>query len=132
MKKPLIVLILAAVLILTFSSGAFAYGGGFGSGQESFCLRDTLEGDELKQFEAVIENFRSKMADLREEMFALREQGDRDGFRALQEKRFEMIEEKREALKQILPGEFAERIPACGRGMRNFGQPRGSGNFKEQ
>ena len=132
MKKVLLVLLLTTVMILTISSGAFANGGGFGSGQNGSCLRDVLNEEESAQYDSIIADFREKMDGLREKMFDLRDAGNWEGLKALREDRFKIMEEKREALSQILPAEFTERFQACGRGMRNFGRTQGEGNYKQQ
>jgi hypothetical protein len=131
-EKTLLVLLLTAVMMLTVSSGAFAYGGGFGGGQNGICLRDTLDAEEIAKFDTIIADFRTKMNDLRERMFTLRNDGDWEGLKALREERFKLMEEKREAMSQILPDELDERLQNCGRGMRNSGLFRGEGNFKQQ
>jgi Spy/CpxP family protein refolding chaperone len=132
MKKTLTVLALVVLSVLVLSSTAFAfYGGGFGSGQNRFCFRETLTEEQQAQFEGIIEQYRAKMTALREKMFALRSAGDSEGFREAQAERYELMEQKREELSEIFPDEYAERFQNqnCGRQMRNFGVQKGSSGF---
>ena len=120
------------LFVLALSSTAFAYYGGFGSDQNRPCIRESLTEDQQAQFDEVIEKYRADMLELREEMHALREAGDREGFRKAQEKRFALMEAKREELSEFLPEEFAERFQNFGKGMRNFGGEKGSGCFNRE
>ena len=129
MKKTVTVFALAALFILVLSSAAFAQSTGFGSGQYGTCLRDTLDTEQQARFDQIIETYRAEMFKLREEMSKLRESGDIEGFQEAKAKRFTLMEEKRAALSEILPEEFAERFQNCGKGMRNFGVEKGSGGF---
>ncbi len=129
MKKTVTVFALAALFILVLSSAAFAQSAGYGGGQFGTCLRDTLDTEQQAQFDQVIETYRAEMFKLREEMSKLRESGDIEAFRAARDNRFILMEEKRAALSEILPEEFAERFQNCGKGMRNFGVEKGTGGF---
>lgn len=129
MKKILTVFAMTVLLVLVFTSAAYAQSEGFRGGQYGTCLRDTLDTEQQARFDQIIETYRSEMLKLREEMFKLRESGDFEAFRDVKAKRFALMEEKRAALSEILPEEFAERFQNCGRKMRNFGVEKGSGGF---
>lgn len=129
MKKTVKVIALATLFVLVLSSAAFAQSACFGGSQYGTCLRDTLNTEQQAEFDQVIETYRSKMLELREEINKLRETGDNEAFRAAQARRFEIMEEKRTALREILPEEFAERFQNKGRGMRNYGVEKGRGGF---
>jgi len=129
MKKTVTVFAIAALLLLVFTSAAFAQNAGSGGGQYGTCLRDTLNTEQQARFDQIIETYRAEMFELREEMFKLRESGEVEAFQEAKAKRFTLMEDKRTALSEILPEEFAERFQNCGRNMRNFGVEKGSGGF---
>jgi len=129
MKKTLLVITLATLFVFTLSAVAFAQDSGFGSGRNGFCLRESLTAEQQGQFDQIIETYRENMNRLREKMFNLRNAGDSEGFREAQAERFELMEQKRAALSEILPEEFPERFQNCGRSMRNFGAEKSSSGF---
>jgi len=129
MKKTVTFVALATLFVLVLSTAAFAQSAGFGGGQYGTCLRDTLSPEQQTEFDQAIETYRTKMFELREEMHKLRESGDNEAFREAQAKRFEIMEEKRAALSEILPEEFAERFQNKGQGKRNFGVEKERGGF---
>ncbi len=129
MKRVLLSAVLVTLFVLALSSTAFAYYGGFGSGQTGPCIRESLTDDQQAQFNEVIEKYRADMLKLREEMHALRDAGDSENFGELRENRFALMEAKREELSEFLPEEFAEHFQNFGGGMRNFGGEKGSGCF---
>ena len=129
MKKTVTVFAMAVLLVLVFTSAAFAQNAGFGGGQYGTCLRDSLDTEQQARFDQVIETYRAEMLKLREEMSKLRESGDIEAFRATRDRRFILMEEKRATLSEILPEEFAKGFQNCGKGMRNFGVEKGTGGF---
>ena len=132
MKRTIALLAVITLTVLVLSSSAFAFGGGFGGGyggsQSGTCLRlsSDLSEEQQGQFDGIIAEFREKMALVRERLVAARNSGDSDAFEDARSERYELMEEKREALAELLPDEFAERFQGCGRGMRNFGAAKGS------
>lgn len=129
MKRTLTLLTMAALLVLILTSVAFAQGTGFGNGQNGFCLRESLTTAQQEQFDQVIETYRENMLRLREKLQALRIAGDDEGFREAQAERFELMEQKRAALSELLPEEYAERFQSCNQSMRNFGVEKGRSGF---
>lgn len=134
MKRTIALLAVITLTVLVLSSSAFAFGGGFGGGyggsQNGTCLRLSLDLSEEQQgqFDLIITEFREKMALVREKLVAARNNGDSEAFEDARAERYELMEEKREALAELLPDEFADRFQGCGRGMRNFGAVKG-GSF---
>ena len=129
MKKALTLITMAALLFLILTSVAFAQGTGFGNSQNGFCLRESLTAKQQEQFDKVIETYRDNMLRLREKLQALRIAGDSEGFREAQAERFELMEQKRAALSELLPEEYAERFQSCNQSMRNFGVEKGRSGF---
>jgi hypothetical protein len=127
MKRTIALLAVITLTVLVLSSSALAFGGGFGGGyggsQGGTCLRlsPDLSEEQQGQFDLIITEFREKMAQVREQLVAARNSGDSEAFETARAERFELMEEKREALAEFLPDEFADRFQSCGGGMRNFG-----------
>lgn len=130
MKKTLIItaLLLSATLIL--AAPAFAFGGYGGGGEGAACLKEQLTAEQAAQFEAVIEQFRENMAILREKMEELRAHGDFEALRELRDERHELMQERREALSEILPADLIENFRDSCRGMRNNAREKGTGGFR--
>ena len=134
MKRTIALLAVITLTLLVVSSSAFAYGGGFGGGyggsQSGTCLRLSLDLNEEQQgqFDRIISEFRETMASVREKLVAARSSGNSEAFDDARTERFELMDEKREALAELLPDEFTDRFQGCGRGMRNFGATKG-GSF---
>jgi len=118
------------VILLATSSMAFAFNG-YGQGCSSG-LQDSLTEEERSLFNEVIDDFKVKMAALRDQMRELRQEGRRDELQALREERNLLMEEKWEALNEIFPEEFADQFGKCGKGMRKSGWDKGSGGFGPQ
>jgi Spy/CpxP family protein refolding chaperone len=129
MKKTIIALIVVGLILVSLTPSVLAYGGGFGSGSRGACLGGTLTAEQQAAFDAVIEPFRDKMLEIREKMLAAREAGNYELLAELREERNELMLEKRAALSEILPAEYADRFQNGGQGMRNFGAEKGSGGF---
>ncbi len=129
MKKTIIALVVVGLILFSLTPSVLAFGGGFGSGSRGSCISGTLTAEQQAAFDAVIEPFRSQMLELREEMFDAREAGNYDLLAELREARNELMEQKRAALSEILPAEYADRFQNGGQGMRNFGAEKGSGGF---
>ncbi|MDZ4132408.1 MAG: hypothetical protein U1E11_04655, partial [Dethiobacteria bacterium] len=55
--------------------------------------------------------------------------GDSELLAEAKAERNELMEQKRAALSEILPAEYADRFQNGGQGMRNFGAEKGSGGF---
>jgi len=108
-KKTLLTLTMITILVLALSSTAFAFGGFGGYGPGGACLRDSLNEEEQSRFASIIEQFRDKMIELREKMFAFRESGDLEGQQAVREERYKLMEEKRAAIGAYFP-EYADRF----------------------
>jgi Spy/CpxP family protein refolding chaperone len=127
MKRTIALLAVITLTVLVLSSSALAFGGGFGGGyggsQGGTCLRlsPDLSEEQQGQFDLIITEFRDKMAQVREQLVAARNSGDSEAFETARAERFELMEEKRETLAELLPDEFADRFQGCGGGMRNFG-----------
>jgi hypothetical protein len=134
MKKTLALVAVITLTVLVLSSSAFAYGGGFSGGfggsQSGNCIRLSLDLDEEQQgqFDRIITEFREKMALVRDKLAAARNSGDNEAFQDARAERLELMEEKRDALAEFLPEEFADRFQGCGRDTRNFGAVKG-GSF---
>ena len=129
MKKTIIALVVVGLLLVSLTPSVIAYGGGFGSGSRGTCIGGTLTEEQQAKFDAVIEPFRAEMLELRQEMFEARESGDYELLAELREKRNELMEQKRAALSESLPAEYADRFQNGGQGMRNFGAEKGAGGF---
>lgn len=129
MKKTIIALVVVGLLLVSLTPSVIAYGGGFGSDSRGTCIGGTLTEEQQAKFDAVIEPFRAEMLELRQEMFEARESGDYELLAELREKRNELMEQKRAALSEILPAEYADRFQNGGQGMRNFGAEKGAGGF---
>ncbi|GEM_PF-903885 len=132
MKKTILLFIMVSFMIASISSAAFAFGGGNNPVSQEECPREILNSDEQANFESIINNFREKMAELRKEIMAARENGNHEDFRAKHAERLELMEEKREALSDILPDDIASRFLGKGREMRHNGWDKNSGGFKGQ
>lgn len=130
MRNKLIILTVAGLLVLSVTTTALAFGGGYGEGQFDTCPRDLISMEDQEKFAEVIDTFREKMTKLREEMDILREEGQLEEFRAKHAERFELMEDKRDALSELLPEEYADRFKDSGRSMRNHGWEKNSGGFK--
>lgn len=130
MKNKIMILAVAGLLVLSISTAALAFGGGYGAGQFDTCPRDLISMEDQEKFAEVIDTFREKMSQLREEMIELRESGQYEAFRAKHAERFELMEDKRNALSEILPEEYAARLNSSGCSKRNHGWEKGSGGFK--
>ncbi len=134
MKRTIALLAVTTFALLALSSSAFAFGGGFSGGnggsQSGTCLKLSLNLNEEQQgqFDRIITEFREKMILVRERLAAARNSGDSEALENARTERNELMEEKREALAEFLPDEFADRFQGCGRGMRNFGAVKG-GSF---
>ena len=131
MKKTIIALVVVGLLLASLTPSVLAFGGGFGSGSRGIgtCIGGTLTEEQQAAFDAVIERVRAEMLALREEMLAAREAGDYTLLAELKEERNELMEQKRAALSEILPAEYADRFQNSGQGMRNFGAEKGSCGF---
>lgn len=130
MKRALIFTALTILLLLGFSTGTHAYGEGYGSGRHEICVRDFLSEEQKAAFDDIIGQFQSRMLTLRQTMLELREVGSEEAFRAAQAERYQLQEERKEALKEIVPEEFLERFEAGGRHKRHHGWDKGSGGFR--
>ncbi len=129
MKKTILTFAVITLTLLVLSTSAFAYGGGFGPGSNGSCLREELTPEQQSRFDAVIENFRARMTELREKIFAARESGDSEAFAEAREERDQLMLEKQEQLGEIFP-EAANRFSQCGRGMRNYGSSQGANGLQ--
>ena len=132
MKTKILVMALAGFLILSISSSAFAFGGGYGAGYPGSCPRLELSIEDQDRFAEVIESFRQRMSELREEMIELRESGEYEAFREKHAERFELMEDKRTALQELLPEEYAANFKSGGCGKRNHGWENGNGGFRNR
>ncbi len=132
MKKTILLFILVGFMVAAISSAAFAFGGGNNPVSHEECPRELLHSDGRSNFESIITNFREQMAQLREEIIAAREDGDYEEFRAKHDERLKLIEEKKEALSDILPEEVVSRFSGKGRELRHNGWHKNSGGFKAQ
>jgi len=133
MKKILIITAVTMV-ILGISSGVLAFenGSGFGAGRHDQCLLEALDDGQKTQFEEIISEYREKMSALRESIYELRESGSYDEFREAHENRHTLMEEKRDALRDVIPEKYAEVFEGRGQGMRHHGWHNGSGGFKSR
>lgn len=129
MKKTIIALFVVGLILVSLTPSVLAYGGGFGSGSRGTCIGGTLTEEQQVKFDAVIEPFRTQMLKLREEMFDARESGEYELLAELREELNKLMEQKRAALSEILPEEYADRFQNGGQGMRNFGTEKGGGGF---
>lgn len=130
MNKALTAIAVVLVILLATSSMAFAFNG---YGQDcSSGLQDSLTGEERALFNEIIDDFKVKMTALRDQMRELREEGNRAALQALREERNLLMEEKWEALNEMLPEKFADQFDRCGKGMRKSGWDKGSGGFGPQ
>lgn len=130
MKKILFLLFVASLLIVTFSSAAIAFDGGNSAASYEDCAKEMLDNEDRAKFETIINDFREKMSELRETMLTLRTEGKYEEFREKHAERLELMEEKVDALNDILPEEIANRFQAKGREMRHNGWDNKSGGFK--
>lgn len=130
MKKTLIILGVVMIFLVATASVALAFNG-YGPGG-GYCLQDSLAGEDQTRFNEIIENFREQMFALRERMSEARSEGDYEEFLEVKEERFELMEEKRDALAEILPDEYVGRFNHCGREGRNSGWQKGNSGFKSQ
>lgn len=130
MKKALVFLGIVMIFLMVTGSVALAFNG-YGPGG-GYCLQDSLDGEDQARFNEIIENFREQMLALRERMLEARSDGDYEEFLEVKEERFELMEEKRDALAEILPDEYVGRFNHCGRGSRNSGWEKGNSGFKSQ
>ncbi len=130
MKKILFSLFVASLLIVTFSSAAIAFDGGNSAASYEDCAKEMLDHEDRARFETIINEFREKMSELRETMVTFRTEGNYEGFREKHAERLELMEEKVDALNDILPEEIANRFQAKGREMRHLGWDKKSGGFK--
>ncbi|MBW6464282.1 MAG: hypothetical protein SCJ94_09405 [Bacillota bacterium] len=128
MKKSFLTMAVVTMSILILSSGAFAFGGGFGQGRNDTCIQDNLTPEQQTQFEKVMETFRFRMQEIRDKISEARENGDVAAFENAKSERLQLMEAKRESLSEIAP-EFAEQFQNCGRNMRNNSWEKGSGGF---
>lgn len=129
MKKTIIALVVVGLILVSLTPSALAYGGGFGSGSRGTCIGGTLTEEQQAKFDEVIEPFRAEMLELRQKMFDARESGDYELLAELREELNKLMEQKRAALSEILPAEYADRFQNGGQGMRNFGTEKGTGGF---
>ncbi len=130
MKKILFLLFVASLLIVTFSSAAIAFDGGNSAASYEDCAKEMLDNEDRAKFETIINDFREKMSELRETMLIFRTEGKYEEFREKHAERLELMEEKVDALNDILPEEIANRFQAKGREMRHNGWDKKSGGFK--
>ncbi len=131
MKKKVLLMLTVSIMVVTLTSTAFAFGGGNNPLAGEECPREMLTGEEQDSFESIISNFREKMAELREEMISLREVGNYEEFREKHAERFELMEEKKEALSDILPDEVNSRFQSKGHSMRHNGWKENSDKFNQ-
>ncbi len=131
MKKILAASAVSLLALFLISTSVFAFGGGFGPGQEP-CLQDVLDDDQKAVFVEIMEEFRAKMEALREELWNLRAEGDYEAFREKQEERVEIRTERNEKLSELLPEEYSSRFQNCGGGMRHHGLEKNGGWFGNQ
>lgn len=129
MKKTIIALVVVGLILVSLTPSVLAYGGGFGSGSRGTCIGGTLTEEQQAKFDEVIEPFRAEMLELRQKMFDARESGDYELLAELREELNKLMEQKRAALSEILPAEYADRFQNGGQGMRNFGTEKGTGGF---
>jgi len=130
MKKILFLLFVASLLIVTFSSAAIAFDGGNSAASYEDCAKEMLDNEDRAKFETIINDFREKMSELRETMLIFRTEGKYEEFREKHAERLELMEEKVDALNDILPEEIANRFQAKGREMRHNGWDKKNGGFK--
>lgn len=129
MKKSVAVLLAVILILTTVSSSVLAFNGSFGSSSTGLCLKDQLTDKQRVLFTEIIDVFRARMLELRELMHSYRDAGDYEAFRSIHAERFVLMEERRDALRKILPEELAEHFQKQGRTMRHFGRDRNSGGF---
>ncbi len=130
--RKILLLLTASVLIVTLSSAAFAFGSGNNPASYDECPREMLDAEDQAKFESIITDFREKLEKVREDIMALRENGSHEEFRAKHYERYELMEEKLEALSDILPDDVATRFRGKGRELRHNGWDKNSGGFKAQ
>ncbi len=132
MKKTLFLLFVASLLIVTFSSAAIAFDGGNSAASYEDCAKEMLDSEDRTKFENIINDFRENMSELRDLMLSLRIEGEYEEFREKHAERLELMEEKVDALNDILPEDIANRFQAKGRELRHNGWDKNSGGFKAQ
>ncbi len=132
MKKIILMILVVSMMIITLSSAAVAFGGGNNAITYDDCVKDMLDEEDRANFAAVIEDFQEKMSALRDEIISLRENGNYAEFREKHAERFELMEDKMEALSTIVPDDVMSRFQTKGQSMRHNGWDKNSGGFKAQ
>ena len=130
MHKTLVTTVLLVAALLALGSVAYAVNGQGPQGHAE-CIKENLGEEEQEQFSSIIEDYREKMALLREEMQALRDEDKYEEFREKHEQRSEFKEEKRDALQDVVPEEFADRFGERGNHNRHHGLEKGESGFNK-
>ena len=104
LHRSLPVLLLVGLLVLSFAPAAFAFDGGSGG---AACI---VPAEYREQVGEITAAFREKMAELRARLHELRGSGETDAMREIHANRFELMDEKREAMSQYIPDEFKEEF----------------------
>ncbi len=95
MKKTLVLAAVVMFVLLASTSMAFASNG---NGPEyDLCIKEFMSPEDVARFEAIIDEYRAKMADLR-------------GDPQVHDQRLSLKVEKRDALVEIVPDEFKDRF----------------------
>jgi hypothetical protein len=95
MKKVFTTAVVIALVLLASTSMAFASNGN-GPDYDT-CPKDSMDPADVAKFEAIIENFQARMAELR---------GNPDAFA----ERLELKIAKRDALRELVPAGFEDRF----------------------
>ena len=135
MKKSLLIFSIVIIGLLVASTSAFGFGNpgeGFGAGQYETCVMDSLSEEEQAQFTDIIAEFQEAMSELKEKMRELREERNYEAFLDVKNERRELMEDKQEALNQIVPEEFKNRFENKGHQGRHHGWEKGTSGFNKQ
>ncbi len=134
MKTLLVICSTVIIGLLVTSTAAFGFGGpgeGYGAGRYEPCIKDSLSEEEQVGFTDIIAGFQEAMSELRERLRELREEGDYEAFLDVKSERLELMENKREALSQVIPEEFKHRFEDKGHQERHHGWEKGTSAFNK-
>ena len=116
MRKLIVFSLVLAICLLGATQLAFATEAAVSpGGPQRACFLDLLDDDTRAKVEEVIQEYYEKMMALRDQMQQFRIEGDRNGLVETREEIWDLKEERRESIAEVLPEEY--RDDYLGRGF---------------